>query len=279
MKIGSETFTPLWFTALRLMVATVAIFVIVGAMRDIRLPKKGDLKAVLVIGGLQMALFLVFAHIGIEHIHASQANILCYATPLFVVPIGLLVFGEKPTKLGWTGVAFCLAGVILLFSPWNYDWHHREAWVASLLLLLSAGCWAISILYMRHGRWHSPLLTLQLWQAAFATVICLALALIWEGLPVFSFTAQGWGVLLFTGAISGALGQWSMNRIQRQLHPLVASSGYLAIPAATLILCFFLLGESLHGAKIADVALIVAGSILCSKSHPVHSAPPPSPST
>ena len=89
----------------------------------VSLPKKGDFKAILIIGGFQMALFLLFAHVGIEHLHASQASILCYATSLFVVPLSFIVFGERPTRRGWLGVTLCLGGVLLPFSPWNYDWH------------------------------------------------------------------------------------------------------------------------------------------------------------
>ncbi len=263
MKIGADSFTPLWFTALRLGIATAALFILLTAMRAVALPKKGDLKAILIIGGFQMALFLLFAHVGIEHLHASQASILCYATSLFVVPLSFIVFGERPTRRGLLGVTLCLGGVLLLFSPWNYDWHHRTAWTASGLLLLSAACWSVAILYMRHGRWHSPLLTLQLWQAGFATVICVAIALLVEGLPRFEQTPKAWGVLLFTGVVSGAFGQWSMNRIQRDVHPVTVSSAYLLIPLATLVLCFFALGEQLTGAKVTAMILIAAGSALC----------------
>jgi drug/metabolite transporter (DMT)-like permease len=263
MKIGSEHFTPLWFTALRLSVAGFALFIVLASMRAVSLPRKGDLKVIVVVGGFQMALFLVFAHLGIEHIHASQASVLCYATPLFVVPLSFLCFGESPSKIGWVGVALCLAGVAVLFSPWNYDWHHRAAWAASGLLLLSAACWSVAILYLRHGSWQSPMLMLQLWQVCFATVICLAMALRYEGLPNLALPGKAWGALLFTGAVSGAFGQWAMNNVQRRVHPVTVSAAYLIIPAATLVLCFFILGEQLTGAKIAAVVLIVAGSVLC----------------
>jgi len=263
MKIGSEHFTPLWFTALRLSVAAFALFAVLASTRSVVLPKNGDIKVIVVVGGFQMALFLIFAHLGIEHIHGSQANVLCYATPLFVLPLGFIFFGEKPTFRSWVGVLLCLAGVGVLFSPWNYDWHHGTAWAASGLLLLSALCWSVAILYLRHGRWQSPLLALQLWQVCFATVICLTMALLAEGLPKFDYPAKAWGVLLFTGAVSGAFGQWAMNHIQREVHPVTASAGYLVIPVATLLLCFLLLGEQLTAAKITAVLLIVAGSLLC----------------
>jgi drug/metabolite transporter (DMT)-like permease len=272
MKIGSEHFTPLWFTALRLFVAALALLLVLASMRAIALPKKGDMKVIIVVGGFQMALFLIFAHLGIEHIHASQASVLCYATPLFVVPLSFLCFGEKPTARGWIGVLLCLVGVGVLFSPWNYDWHHLTAWVASGLLLLSAACWSVAILYLRHGSWQSPMLMLQLWQVCFAAITCLTIALFAEGLPKFDYPAKAWAVLLFTGVVSGAFGQWAMNHIQRQVRPVTVSTTYLMIPAATLMVCFLLLGEQLTGAKVVSVLLIVAGSLLCLPKPPARSA-------
>ncbi len=261
MKLGSELVSPLWFSFGRIVVAMFGIFLLLAATRSLAFPKRGDLKLIAVVGTFQMALFIVFAHLGIEHLHAGHANILCYATPLFVVPFGIAFHGEKITRLKALGFALCLLGVGVLFSPMNLDWSHGEAWLASGLLLLSAAGWGISILAVRHMRHDSPLPVLQAWQSLLACLLCLALALIFEPDVKIVWSLKIVGVLLFTGLVAGAFGQWAMTLVQKELPSQVSSTAFLAIPVFTLFTSAFLLEEALTAAKLIAAALVILGSL------------------
>lgn len=261
MKMGSELISPLWFGFGRVAVAMCGIFLVLAATRSLAWPKRDDLLLITVVGTFQMALFIAFAHIGIQHLHAAHASILCYATPLFVVPVGMAFHGEKVNLLKALGFLLCLLGVGVLFSPKNLDWSHAEAWFASGLLLLSAAFWGISILAVRHMRHVSPLPVLQAWQSLLASLLCLCLALVFEPDIKFVWSLKTTGVLLFTGLVAGAFGQWAMMHVQKQLPSQVASSAFLTIPVCTLFTSALILGESLTAGKIMAAALVVLGSL------------------
>jgi drug/metabolite transporter (DMT)-like permease len=262
MKAGSALISPLWFGFGRVAVAMCGIFLILAATRSLAWPKRGDLKLIIVGGTFQMALFIVFAHLGIEHLHAGHANILCYATPLFVVPAGMAFHGEKLNRLKAVGFLLCLFGILVLFSPMNLDWSHGEAWFASGLLLLAAAGWSVSILVVRHTPRESPLPVVQAWQSLLACLLCLVLALIFEPSVKVDWSPKTIGILLFTGLVAGAFGQWAMTHVQRHLPAPISSTAFLAIPVITLFTSAALVGEPLTTAKILAALLVLSGSLL-----------------
>jgi drug/metabolite transporter (DMT)-like permease len=261
MKAGSELISPLWFSFGRVAVAMSGIFLILAATGSLAWPKRGDLKLIFVGGTFQMALFIVFAHLGIQHLHAGHANILCYATPLFVVPAGIAFHGEKLNRLKAVGFLLCLLGILTLFSPMNLDWSHGEAWLASGLLLLAAAGWSISILVVRHTPRVSSLPVVQAWQSLLACLLCLVLALLFEPSGKIDWNLKTIGVLLFTGLVAGAFGQWAMTHVQRHLPAPISSTAFLAIPVFTLITSAVLVGEPLTTAKILAALLVISGSL------------------
>lgn len=272
MKWGSDLISPLWFGFGRIAVAMTGIFLLLAFTRSLALPKRGDFKLIAIVGIFQMALFIVFAHLGIEHLHAGHANILCYATPLFVVPVGIAFHGEKINRLKALGFLLCLLGIGVLFSPMNLDWSHGEAWFASALLLLSAAGWGISILAVRHLRPVSPLPVLQAWQSLLACLLCLGLALLFEPEANIVWSPQTAGVLVFTGLIAGAFGQWAMMLVQKELPSQVSSTAFLSIPVVTLFTSAFLVGEPLTGAKLIAATLVILGSLAVTFAHRADSA-------
>jgi O-acetylserine/cysteine efflux transporter len=261
MKAGSEWISPLWFGFGRVAVAMSGIFLILAATRSLAWPKRGDLKLIVVGSTFQMTLFLVLAHLGIEHLHAGHANILCYATPLFVIPAGIAFHGEKLNRLKASGILLCLLGILVLFSPRNFDWSHGEAWIASGLLLLAAASWSVSILVVRHTPRVSPLPVVQAWQSLLACLLCLALALVFEPSAKMDWNPMTIGVLLFTGLVAGAFGQWAMTHVQCHLPSSISSTAFLAIPVFTLFTSAVLVGEPLTAAKVLAALLVIGGSL------------------
>ena len=83
------------FAAFRLIIGTVSMFFVVGLLGKFIVPDKQDLKIIFSIGFLQIALFMVFITIGLYYVDAGRSAVLVYTTPLWVVPISVLVFQRK----------------------------------------------------------------------------------------------------------------------------------------------------------------------------------------
>ncbi len=58
-----------------------------------------------------------------------------------------------------------------LFSARSFDWHHRNALFGNGLLLLSAVCWSVSILYSRFYHWTSTPFQLVFGEALLAAIL------------------------------------------------------------------------------------------------------------
>ncbi len=95
-KVILTYISPLWFACIRMAVGAVSLFLLQAFRSDgIRLPARSDLPIVLSVGLVQMAAMLALMNLGLANVAAGRSAILCYTTPLWVVPGAILILGER----------------------------------------------------------------------------------------------------------------------------------------------------------------------------------------
>ena len=70
-KIGLSYMSPLWYTATRLIVGTVTMMAIIIAIKKFALPNRRDLPLIMIIGLLQISIYLLLANIGKQEIYTN----------------------------------------------------------------------------------------------------------------------------------------------------------------------------------------------------------------
>jgi len=254
--------SPLWTSAIRTLVATVALLGLLVFLRKLIIPKRGDLPVIAAIGICHMVAFTALMTAGLKYVPAGRAIVLGYTTPLWVAPGAWFLLKEALPKMRALGVLIGLAGLALMFNPLTFDWSDGRAVYGNILLLLSALAWSVSILYVRAHKWIATPFQLVFWETLLASTILLALAFWFEGRPHFVWTRQvvlGFG---YSGLISTALGFWAMAVVNRSVPATVTSLGILATPVVGIASSTFFLGERIDLSLILATSTILAGIAL-----------------
>jgi drug/metabolite transporter (DMT)-like permease len=260
-KMGLAYIPALWFAAARLTIATITMFIVVIALGKFIWPTKQDLKIIFTIGLLQVGLFMMLITLGLSHIDAGLSAILVYTTPLWVVPISIIFFKEKPSVIKWLSFILGITGVVILFNPWETDWSNHNIMIGNAVLLLSALCWALAILCARHMHWpHSPLELIP-WQLLVGAIPLVILAAIKQPSPHIVWNHMLFTSLAYNGIGATAFAYWGSIVISKELPPITTSLSFLSIPIVGLMCSHLLLGEAITTPIIVAMAFILSGSV------------------
>lgn len=254
-----ESVTPLWTTAIRSAIATVALFGLLLARGQLVVPRRGDVPVVLVVTVFHMVAFSALVAFSLQFVPVGRSIMLGYTTPLWVAPGAWLLLGEPLKRSRLAGIGLGLAGLAVMFNPLDFDWDNRLALIGNGLVLLASLCWAVSILYVRAHKWISTPFQLVFWQALLATVLLCPLALSFDGVPRISWSPGLAGAFLYTGLFGSALAYWAMAMVNRSLPAATTSLGILATPVVGMATSTMVLGEPLDPPLIVAMAMIVAG--------------------
>ncbi len=251
--------TALWFAESRAALSCLVTGALLAATRGIRLPRRSDLPATLVIGALQIGLFFIFSHLAIRWVEAGRTAVLANTTIYYVVPLSLLFLGEHIPPRRWLAAALGIAGVAVLIGPWAIDWSSGSVLLGNAFLLLAGLAFGIAIVAIRARPPRAPMFELLPWCFLIGAALMFPLVL-WEAPSgTLGSSPASWGGILYVGLIAGPLGTWGIVEATIRLPTVVSSVGFLATPALGLILANLILGEPLTADLLGGTALILAG--------------------
>lgn len=254
--------TPLWFAESRAALSGLAIGGVLAAAGRLHWPTRADWPVVLTVGVFQIGLFFVFSHVAVGWVPAGCTAVLANTTTYYVVPLSVLVLGERIPPRRWLAAGLGMGGVAVLTGPWAIDWGSRSVLVGHAFLLLAGLAFAISIVTVRAMPPRAPMFELLPWCFLIASVLILPLVL-WEAPGgTLGTRAQSWSGILYVGLIAGPLGTWGIMEATMRLPTVVSSVGFLATPAVGLILSNLVLSEPITADLMAGSALILGGVAL-----------------
>ena len=259
MKIGVELTSPVWFTAIRLLLGAAVLFALLGSQGRLVLPVRHDLPAFLTVAILQFAIGLGLVHVGLTNIEAGRSAILAYTTPLWVVPLALLVLGERITLPKATGLLLGIIGLGVLFNPGSFDISDHDQVISNAMLIASAMALAVVIVQIRRHNFVATPLQLLPWQMLTGGLLLAAVALIVEGIPNIPLSGTMIGILAYNGPVATAFCLWAYATIMRSLPATSTAFGSLGVPVASMLFAALILGEPLSADKIIGLTLISTG--------------------
>ena len=262
VKLTLEYMTPLWLAAFRSGLAAVVLFFVMLSTNNLRIPKRGDMPVVCSIALLHMTAFTALMVLGIQFVPAGRSIVLGYTTPIWVIPAAVLLLHERLTTPRIAGMAMGFAGLVVMFNPLAFDWNDERALLGNGLILLSALCWAISIIHTRAHKWISTPFELVFWEVLLASAALTLLACVFEGIPQVRWSVRLALLLAYGSVVSVALAYWAMAMVNRSLPAMTTSLGVLATPVVGLLCSMVVLGEDFSLALLVGLALIIGGIVL-----------------
>lgn len=234
-------------------VAIAAVFVLTGRWRRLLPPRRANLAL-----GVLLALHWSCYFGAIRETSVASANLLTYASPIFVAFLAPALLGERVPAATIVALVVGSAGiaVIAVFGPSTGDAAVRPLGCA--LGLAAAASYALMIvLIKRVGAGADPVRTV-LWQSVAAAVV-LSPAAATAGYG--GLDAGQWGLLLLLGVVLTGI---SGLIFVAALHVVPATTGSILAymePVSAALLAVAILGEELTWAVVAGGALIVAAGV------------------
>jgi drug/metabolite transporter (DMT)-like permease len=225
----------------------------------------------------------VFQHIpvyiGLRETTATNGALLNSVTPVLILLLSRLLFGERLSLMQALGVSISLLGVTVILTAGDFSalaalaLNRGDLWV-----LLATLAWAIYTVCLR---WRPPQLNLlaMLWMIAAIGVIAMAPFYAWEIASgrVLNPTAEVVGALLYIGALSTVVSYVFWNRAVQEIGASRAGPFMYLMLVYTPLLAIVFIGERLHFYHLVGCVLILTGIYLTSRGRsagaPVEEAP------
>lgn len=260
-KRALETLDPLAFNALRYLIASAFVFVVLRTQGRLVMPARADWSRIVILGIFGNALYQLAFIVGLDLTTAGSASLMLAVMPVFVLVLELWA-GTRHGAGAWVGAAGSIVGVALV-SRAALRVEGSTALLGNLLMICAAAFWALYTqgsqpLIRRYGAVRSTAYTL--WAGA-AAIFALGIpsllrqdwtlvdTMSWAGLVYSSFLAIGLAYLLWYRGVSRLGG--SRTAIYSNLTPVVA----LAAGALWL-------GEQLTPLSMLGAALVIGGVML-----------------
>ncbi len=259
-KAALSDATPLWFGTGRAALAALVAAVLLAFLGRLRLPRAQDRRAVLFLGLFQLGGFFALTHLAVALVPAGRTAVLSNVVTYWLIPLSVLVLGEKVSAQRWLAAGLGLAGAGVLIGPWAVDWGDGQVLAGHIMLVLAGLLWSIAIIASRKWPPKSPMLELLPWCFGIGALVLTPFAMILE--PDGGVGLTSWPHLLYIGLIAAPIGTWCVIEAGRKLPGAVASVGFLMVPAFGVLLSAVWLGEPIGWDVIAGGALIIGSVIL-----------------
>jgi drug/metabolite transporter (DMT)-like permease len=274
MATGLKSITPIWMSVLRVMGAAVVVITIGAVRGKMSVPPRRDLPIIVSLAIFRLA--AVFVLTALRLVPPGRSSVVVWTTSLWTVPIAAIFLGERMSSRRWMGLGLGIAGVLVLFEPWGFDWNDPGVAMGHGLLILAAIVNAATAVHIRAHRWTIAPLEAIPWQLLGAAIPLVILALIVEGPPAIDWTPQLVWVVLYQGMLATGIAFWAQIVILRNLSAVSTNLTLMAVPVVGVASSAILLGEVVTTELAIGLVLVIVGvalNLLSDRGAPAETQP------
>lgn len=258
-KTISDQINPFQMTLIRFLIG--GLFLLPFAWRELRRRQlkltAGDIGFIFLTGAVGIGISMSFFQLAIKQTSAAVVAVIFSTNPIFTIPLAALFFKEKLTAARIVAFLLSLAGIVLIFNPFN-----TTADPVGILLALAA---AITFsLYTVTGRLRLEKLGGLILNSFSFLAGCLLLfvALLIFRQPVVSgITAANLPTLLYLGVFVTGIGYLCYFSAMKYTSVITASIVFFIKPALAPVFAYFLLDERINIFMAGGILLIIAAAV------------------
>jgi drug/metabolite transporter (DMT)-like permease len=262
MATALESITPIWMGVFRVAGAAAVVTTIGAVQGKMSVPPRRDLPMIISLAVFRLAAVFVLVFTALELVPPGRSSVVVWTTSLWTVPIAAVFLGERMSGRRWVGLALGVAGVVVLFEPWAFDWEEPGVALGHGLLILAAITNAATSVHIRGHRWTITPLEAIPWQLLGAAVPLVALGLIVDGPPVIDWTPQLVWIVLYQGMLATGIAFWAQIVILRNFSAVSTNLTLMAVPVVGVVSSAVLLGEDVTTALGIGLVLVITGVAL-----------------
>jgi drug/metabolite transporter (DMT)-like permease len=251
MKIGLRYAHPFDFAAIRVGIGSAFLFLLVKLQR--RPLALSTYRMAVVLGLLQVALFVALSHFALLHAGPGKTSVLVFTMPFWMIVFAHFLIHERMRGAQWLAVGLALAGLVLIVEPWRLNDP-----TGSLLAVAAGAVWAFSAVISK--KWATPgadPLLVTAWQLAFGFIALAALALLHPHPPP-QWSREFILAVVFSAVFSTGIGWWLWTYVLAHTPAGIAGLNSLGIPVVAVLASAIQLGERPPPNELAGMAAIGA---------------------
>ena len=209
-----------------------------------------------VISGALLAVHWVMWFESLRYTSVASSTVLVSLQPLFSILFGALFLKERVSKWGMVGVFLAIFGSAII--GWGDFQVSGAAFWGDVLSFASAGVISLHFLFGQLLRKEMDVLPYTV-VCYTASTVCLAIYALAAGQSFSGYSCQTWGCFLGLALFATVGGQCVFNLLLKYLTASAVTMGILGEPVGTIILAFFIFGESITLQQTAGMLLILGG--------------------
>ncbi|WP_081412725.1 DMT family transporter [Fictibacillus gelatini] len=258
MKMGISDIPPFLFSALRLFIGAVPLFILLALQRKKLSASKRDFRSYFHMSLLMALGYMGILTYGMQFVDSGKTSCLVYTMPIFVSAISHFKLNEKLTAYKIGGLIFGLIGLLFILGKdiINFD---SNVLFGESLVLISAFSWAAANVFSKLKFKHVDVIHMNAWQllmgSAFLFFFHLLLepdrSIVWSGRAVLSLLFNG----LFSTAFTFVVWFWVLKKMDASK----ASMALMFVPVLGILFGWLQLGETITVGIIVGALLICTG--------------------
>lgn len=214
--------------------------------------------------GLFTAFDFAFWNTSLKYTSAANATLLGNTSPLWVALAALFLFREKLRGIFWLGLAFTLAGAVLIVGT---DFlKHPALSLGDLLASIAAIFYAGYQLITQRGRVHIDPFR-YIWLVGVSATIGMLIINLALGNSFTGYDTQTWVIFFAAAIVSQMIGYLSITYALGHLPASIVSPTLIGQPILTTLLAIPLLGELPSALQWIGSLIALVGIYIVNQSH------------
>lgn len=254
-KGGMDHFPPILLMALRFGVAALVLAPWVGSPR-------GNLMRLFAISAVGATVQYSLTFSGVNGVDAGLAALVVQLEVPFLVLLGALLLGERPSLRKWLGIVVAFGGLAVIVGQVRFT----DGWRPVLLLVGGGLSWALGQVMVRGIRDLGGL-AVTAWIALLATPQLFVMSATFETGQVRAIREAGagaWAAAIYLGLVMTALGYWLWNSLVLRHEVGQVAPFLLLLPLFTVVGGIAFLGEAPELGHLSGGLIVLVGVALIS---------------
>lgn len=266
VKIVYKYYEPLTTITLRLLIASLLLWVIVPFLRISLKIRREDIGWFFLLAFTEPFCYFLGEAFGMKYVSSTVGAIIISTIPLFVLIPGILFFKERLSLMNIVGVIVSFGGIVTMMYTRGYGFGGSpDAPLHGVLLMFFAVFSAVgySMLIKRlSDRYHA--VTLVAWQSFLGAIYFLPLFYLfdYENFRTVTPNAELIGALLTLTVFASVLAFLLYIPVIQRIGIAKANVFANLIPVMTAVFSYFVLAEAFTLRKVIGMALVIGGLFL-----------------
>lgn len=258
-RVAIESFQPVTLISLRLLIASVLLFVVSKLAGKFQKIRKADIKWFVLLAFFEPYMYYIGETYGLTMVESTLASVIVSTIPLFAPILAYFLLKEK---IGWAnvlGILVSLTGVFFVIYEPGGGFAANPLGVSLLFLaVFSAICYTTTL---RKISSHYSTINIILYQSVIGLVFFIPTFFItdFSTIGTLRVSTESLGALLMLSVFASVIAFVLFAAVVRKIGVAKTNVFVNLIPVFTAVFAWWFLNEQLTWLKISGIVIVVSG--------------------